>query len=72
VKKQGGWKFSRKLINEETQITAGRVENFYFRPKSIRSVKNQKSLQYFRCYFGKSIPHEFILTLSDLYKPFIK
>jgi hypothetical protein len=28
VKKQGGWKFSYKLINGEAQITAGRVENF--------------------------------------------
>ena len=28
VKKQGGWKFSWKLINGQAQITAGRVENF--------------------------------------------
>ena len=28
MKKQGGWKFSWKLINGEAQITAGRMENF--------------------------------------------
>ena len=27
-KKQGGWKFSWKLINRQTQITAGKMENF--------------------------------------------
>ena len=30
VKKQGGWKFSSKLINGQAQITAGRMEFFSF------------------------------------------
>ena len=42
MKNQGGWKFSKKLINGEAQITAGREENLLKFNKRVGSNNNRE------------------------------